>query len=222
VALIDFIASLIILSFAFRVILIVLGWPVKIVFTALITPLTLGRVDKASYWATLVSPILLAVLYGGFVALVTAQYAPTPGKQTVYLICGAVAALFSIISYSAGLRAKIGGRLTGSDFDDRAYRRAATVSLVAGLAAFPAFYFYPQYIMAVPGTGLFFDWAFKLAAWLGGFKVVQIILAVAITGYVLFATVSTVFTAFLMFLGWLKSLFLRLIHRSTEMNGQTD
>jgi len=204
--LVDFIASLIILSFAFRVMLIVIGLPVKIVLTILLTPLNKGRIDRASYWAAMAGPVLLGALYGGFIAVVTLEYSSAAGSEAreIFLVCGAITALFSLISYSAGLLAKVGGRFLGGNHEDRAFRIAAFGSMISGLAAFPLFYFYPGFIKAIPGAGYFFGWVFRLAVYLSGFKLVQLVLVVAISGYFLFVTVKTVVSYSIVFLKWLK------------------
>ncbi len=210
--LIDFITGLIVLSFAFRIMLMLIGWPLKIITTVLITPATRGRVDRAGYWASLVNPVVLAALYGGFIAMITAHYTAVPGikEPMMYLIIGAAAAFFSLLSYAEGLRAKAQGRLFGPAPEDKALWIAASASLVTGLAAFVLFYLRPQFIMAVPGTDIFFHWVYLLAAWLSGYQIVQIILAVAILGYILFVSVRAVVNLCRMALGGLKRLFQRL------------
>lgn len=210
---VDFIASLIILCFAFRLILILIGPLLKIVFMAVFTPFTRGRVDRAGYYAALVHPIILSALYGSFIALVTVVFALSTGStgRAVYTVIGAVTALFSLLSYSAGLLAKIGSRFLGGpdEAEDRAYRIAAIVSFLVGLAAFPASYFYPRQIMAVPGVETFFEWVFKLALWLSGFKVVEIIIALAILGYIVIVSAKVFYGLILMAVGWLKGLIFR-------------
>jgi len=206
--LVDFISSLIILSFAFRLVLIVIGLPVKIVLTVLLTPVTGGRIDRASYWAAMTGPVLLAALYGAFIAVVTVEYSLESGSQAwlTFLICGAVAAFFSMVSYSAGLFAKVGGRFLGENPEDRAYSRAAFGSMITGFAAFPLFYFYPHFVIEVPGAEYFFSWAFKLADYLSGFKHIRIILVVSVSGYFLFVTAKTLLRWSVSALRWLKGL----------------
>ncbi len=210
---VDFIASLIILCFAFRLILILIGPLLKIVFMAVFTPFARGRVDRAGSYAALVHPIILSALYGSFIALVTVVFALSTGStgRAVYTVIGAVAALFSLLSYSAGLLAKIGSRFLGGpdEAEDRAYRLAAIVSFLVGLAAFPASYFYPRQIMAVPGVETFFEWVLRLALWLSGFKVVEIIIALAILGYIVVVSAKAGYCLVLIILGWLKGLLFR-------------
>ena len=215
--LVDFIASLIILSFAFRLVLIIIGLPVKIVLTVLLTPVTGGRVDRASYWAAMTGPVLLAVLYGAFIAVVAVEYSLESGSQArlTFLICGAVVAFFSLISYSAGLFAKMGGGFLGENSEDRAYCRAAFGSMIAGFAAFPLFYFYPHFVIEVPGAEYFFGWAFKLAAYLSGFRHIRIILVVFVSGYFLFVTAKTLLRWSISTLRWLKGLIPLAFRRKT-------
>jgi len=208
--LIDFITSLIILSFAFRIILMLAAWPFHLVSLVLFIPVTRGRVDRAGYWASLVNPVILAAFYGGFIAMITAGYSVLHGAKEVYLIVGAVAAFFSLVSYAEGLRAKAQGRLLGPDHTDKALWIAASASLVSGLAAFVLFYLRPHYIMLAPGADIFFQWVYGLAEWLRSYQIVQIILAVAIIGYILFVSVWTVINAFRLALGGLKRLLQRL------------
>ena len=215
--LVDFIASLIILSFAFRLVLIVIGLPVKIVLTVFLTPATGGRIDRASYWAAMTGPVLLAVLYGAFIAVVTVKYSLESGSQArlTFLICGAVVAFFSLVSYSAGLFAKMGGRFLGENPEDRAYCRAAFGSMIAGFAAFPLFYFYPHFVIEVPGAEYFFGWAFKLAAYLSGFRHIRIILVVSVSGYFLFVAAKTLLRWSISTLRWLKGLIPLAFRRKT-------
>ena len=210
--LIDFVTSLIILSFAFRIMLMLISWPLHLVSVVLITPVVRGRVDRAGYWASLVNPVVLAALYAGFIAMITTRYGSLPGAKQpiVYLIIGAAAAFFSLVSYAEGLRAKAQGRLLGPAPEDKALWIAASSCLAAGFAGFVLFYLRPQYIMAVPGTDIFFHWVYRLAAWLGGYQVVQLILAVAILGYILFVCLRVMVNTFRLALGGLRRLFQRL------------
>ena len=187
-----FIATLIILSFAFRLLLIIAGPVVKLLLTVFFSPLTRGRFDRSSSWAALTGPVLLAILYGGFIASVTLDYAlsAAQSEKNLYLICGAVAALFSLVSFSSGLLAKASGGFMGENPEERVYRKAALISLLSGLAGFFVLIFYPHLIMYLKGTDIFFNWADRLAGFLSGYKVVRIILVVAICGYFLYATVS--------------------------------
>ena len=186
--LIDFVTSLIILSFAFRIMLMLISWPLHLVSVILITPVVRGRVDRAGYWTSL----------------------PGAKEPIVYLIIGAAAAFFSLVSYAEGLRAKAQGRLLGPAPEDKALWIAASSCLAVGLAGFVLFYLRPQYIMAVPGTDIFFHWVYRLAAWLGGYQVVQLILAVAILGYILFVCLRVMVNTFRLALGGLRRLFQRL------------
>ena len=210
--LVDFITSLIILSFAFRIMLMLVSWPLHLVSVVLITPVARGRVDRAGYWASLFNSVVLAAFYGGFIAMITTRYISIPGvkQPTVYLIIGAAAAFFSLVSYAEGLRAKAQGRLLGPAPEDKALWIAASASLATGIAGFVLFYLQPQYIMSVPGTDIFFHWVYRLAAWLSGYQVVQIILAAAILGYILFVSVCVMINTFRLALGGLKRLFQRL------------
>ncbi|MBN2290367.1 MAG: hypothetical protein JXQ83_13615 [Candidatus Glassbacteria bacterium] len=209
---VDFIITLIILSFAFRIVLMAASLPLHFISVVLITPATRGRIDRAGYWASLINPVVLAAVYGGFIALITAHYTSAPGAvgPLVYLAIGALAAFFSLVSYAEGLRAKAQGRLLGPDHTDKALWVAASFSLAAGLAAFVLFYLFPGCLLAVPGTDVFFRWTYRLAAWLSGYRVVQIILAVCILGYVVYVVVRTLVNSVRLALGGLKRLLQRL------------
>jgi hypothetical protein len=211
--LIEFVSTLIILSFAFRIMLMIAAYPLNLITTVLITPFTRGRVGSgAGFWASLINPLFLAALYGGFIAAIAASYAAGPrvNDPLPYLVIGAVAAFFSLVSYAEGLRAKAQNRLLGSNYSDKALWIASSFSLLAGLAVFVLICLRPHYIMAVPGTDIFFRWTFDLAVWLSGYQYVQLILAVGILGYILYVFVRTAVNVCRLGFGALKRQFQRL------------
>ena len=205
-ALFEFIAAVIVLSFAFRVSIMLAGPPLKIILAVLLIPLSGGRYDRASYLAALLNPLLLALLYGAFIALITVKYAALAAgeEQDFYLAAGALAAVCSLLSYSAGLRAKVGASVFGDDSEDRPHRIAATASFFVGTAAFGVSCYLPGYVMALPGAELFFRKVFELAGFLNGYKLVQIILVLAVSGYFLVTGVGKLFGGLLTVVRWLK------------------
>ena len=206
-ALFEFIAAVIVLSFAFRVTIMLAGPPLKVILALLMLPLSGGRYDRASYRAALLNPLLLALSYGAFIALITVNYASRVSgeEQNYYLAAGAAAAVFSLLSYSAGLLAKVGASVFGDDSEDRPHRIAATASFLCGTAAFGASCYFPGYIMALPGVELFFRKICQLAAFLNGYKLVQLTLVLTVSGYFLVTSVGKLFNGLLAVLRWLKS-----------------
>jgi len=202
----EFIATLIVLSFACRVLLMLIGTPLRMLVIALLMPPALGKLDRAGRWAILVAPELLAVLYSGFITLVTVQFADDTASELrwIYTACGGAVALLSLISYSLGLYAKAETHMFGPRPEDKYWRVTSKISLVAGLAAAVFFYFFPNHILNLPGAAYFFGKVRLLAAWLNGYKVVQVILVVGIAGYFVVTTAMVLFQAMLEAWDWVK------------------
>ena len=211
----EFIATLIVLSFSCRVLLMLIGTPVRILCIIPFMPLAAGKLDRAGRWAILAAPGLLAVVYGGFIALVTLRFSPDSASNIpwIYAACGGAVAIFSLLSFALGLYAKGEAHLFGPRPEDKYWRITAYLSLAAGLAASVFFYFYPNYILTLPGAEYFFGRVHQLAAWLKSYKVAQIILVVGIVGYFLYTTVAVLSQVVLNVVDRIKCKILGLIRR---------
>ena len=178
----QFIGSLILLTVVFQFMLAVVALPLSI-FTVLASR---GEASsRAYYWSMVSQQVLVSIVYAGLPAVAAHVYsAKTSLVQSIlYALTGFVVTWFTLAQNAEekAQRVQEGQPWTVPGRQGVAF--GALMGAVAGLCVYPVLFLWPQTISVVPGAVPFYGWVIRLADWLTGFWIVNVILFIAAIGY---------------------------------------
>lgn len=204
----SFLAGLVLLSFSFRLLLIIIGLPLELIFAFL----SRNRDVRTGTLSVIINQVILSVVFSGFIAIICLLYASHPSIQHswFYATCGFIATFLALSSNVQNKRQEIQDSSAWTTPEGEGAFQGAGIGLLAGLVAYPVFYNVPQIVGVIPGAVSFFEWTIRLADWLTEFWIVRAILGLTIVGYVLNAGFMALIGGFMLLAaGWagLKRMF---------------
>lgn len=134
----NFIASLILLSFTFQFLIMIIGIPLALVLTLL----SRGSNDRYGIWSTMLNQITLSVVYSGFIAIISLLYASHWAVKYpwVYATCGFIATYFTLGSNAHAKLQQANALFSWLTPEEQAAAEGAGIGVLAGLIAYPVFY----------------------------------------------------------------------------------
>ena len=173
----SFIGSLILLTFAFLLLNMVVALPYALIGSYYIHRTGDYRsAETSAKW----QQITLSVIYAGIIAIMSHLYASQAEYPWVYGIFGFVVTWLSLVENYNDKR----NQLDNINNPGRhGVVLGAVLGILAALVAYPLCYFWPQVITIIPGIMTFFTWTIGLMDWLNGFWIVKIIVVILAVGY---------------------------------------
>ena len=177
----SYLASLVLLGFSFQ---FVLGL-VAILPAVLSAALSRYTSPKATCASHAITQTILGIIYGAYVACITALFVRTRHVATTwpYVLVGIVW-VFVALASNANDKARERGYLGLMQTDEEeATTTGAMIGTYAGALGFLLFFKMPWLAFSVPAVGWLITWSFRFGAWLGHFWLVQAVLFLVVLGF---------------------------------------